>query len=104
MAFGHQEPGWSSRTLVINSSSLEYDITIKHRPGKVHQTADALSQIPADTSVSVTYAKVETDVIPKKSYQDIRDRQRSNPSLAAIINYLGLRELPALSSKAQQLY
>ena len=31
----------------------EYDITIQHRPGKVHQNADALSRIPPVASTSV---------------------------------------------------
>lgn len=80
----------------------EYDITIKHRPGKAHQNADALSRIPAEPSVATTCAKAETDIIPKRSYQDIRDRQKNDPSLAAIIQYLELGELPELSSKARE--
>lgn len=56
-----------------------YDITIKNRPEKGHQNADALSGIHAESSVAATCAKAKTDVIPKRSYQDIRDRQKNDP-------------------------
>lgn len=65
----------------------EHGIAIKHRPGKAHLNADALSRIPAILSVCAACATAKTDFIPKKSYQDTCDHQNYDPSLAAIINY-----------------
>lgn len=55
----------------------EYDITIKHRPGKGKKKTDALSRIPAKYLVASTCAKAEKDIILKRSYQDIPNRQKT---------------------------
>lgn len=78
----------------------EYDITIQHRPDKAHQNADALSRIPPVASASVKNS--EDEVTYKRSYQDVRDRQRSDPYISSIITYLENGELPESLSRARE--
>ena len=68
------------------------------KPAKVHQSAVTLSRIPREVSTSV---KNEDDgeILPKRSYQDVRARQRTDPYMSSIITYLENGELPESSSK-----
>ena len=84
--------------MVIDAPRVRHHHTT---PSKNNQNADALLRIPF---VARTSVKNEDggEILGKRSYQDVRNRQRTDPYLSSIIMYLEIGELPESSSKARE--
>ena len=85
------------------SLSLQsYSFVIKHRPGKSHGNADALSRIP-DSSERLVVPVVSAVDSPGLQLDEVRTKQRQDPALEDLINYFERGEIPDNSVSARRL-
>ena len=82
----------------------EMDLTIKHKAGKNNSNADALSRNPCPSSpvsavesVTTSESEVHIDTV------ELQAKQKSDPELAAMINYLTEGVLPADDKFAKRI-
>ena len=90
----------------------ELDLNIIYRPGKQNRNADALSQAPLSAtdqkeeldSLSGLVATTRTSQSTSQNGGDtLPERQRSDPTLKSIIDFLDTRTLPDEEKKAREL-
>ena len=94
----------------------EFDLTIKHRAGRVNQRADALSRNPADvteTNINVVTTELSSDEMEtndaslseteQQRLTEIRRLQREDTELKEIIQFLEDGKLPEKEASARRL-
>eukprot|EP00794_Sanderia_malayensis_P004315 gene4315-biopygen3502 len=82
------------------SLSLQsYSYVIKHRPGRSHGNADALSRMPANHITPFVNA-IDS---PSLQLEEVRNKQRQDPALQDLINYFEKGEIPENSVCARRL-
>ena len=85
----------------------DVDVTIEYRAGRKNEKADALSRYPVkatttadshdpDTVIAATTAERATD-------PPLKERQRDDPSLKSVIDYLEQRVLPSEEKEAREI-
>ena len=91
----------------------ELNLKIEYQPGKANARADALSRYPvsllasdcSNTQTAVVVAKLDSASSNVESGEErtLEERQKDDPSLAAILAYLQKRELPEEEKAAREL-
>ena len=90
----------------------ELDLSINYRPGRKNEKADALSRSPSEREpvdehcslgVVATLEPVDPEKEAKSGDDHLSERQRSDPSLAVIFEYLETNSLPEDEKQAREL-
>ena len=80
-----------------------YAFTIKHRPGKLHGNADALSRMPHPSQQQSIETSVYAIDSPGLQLDRVKDLQKQDPSLQDLINYFNKGNIPEDSLSARRL-
>ena len=78
-----------------------YAYTIKHRPGKLHGSVNALSRMPHPTVLQET--NVYAIESPGLQLNRVKELQSQDPSLRDLIDYYGKSVIPEDSVSARRL-
>ena len=80
----------------------EMDLTIRHKAGRENSNADALSRNPIDASV-VSAVSADSDQSLLPDVTALRDEQKKDPELAAMLRYLQESTLPDDEKSANRM-
>ena len=82
-----------------------YSFNIRHRSGKLHNNADALSRMPEPVKNETTGKQVHVSAIdvPGLQLDRVRQMQNQDPSLQVMLDYLRKGDIPDDASSARKL-